>query len=119
MKKKRRIIALLLTACMLCSMLISPSYAVGTISATDDPSNGNSTAENTESDIDLPDIIKDSEFDNSGYVGRITENEPDLNTFVFDNGLNENSIYVISVSSGGQTEHEFVRSYNISITESS
>ena len=80
MKKKRRIIALLLTACMLCSMLISPSYAVGTISATDDPSNGNSTDENTESDIDLPDIIKDSEFDNSGYVGRITEN-------VFADGL--------------------------------
>lgn len=74
----------LLSVCF--SMLISPSYAVGTISATDDPSNGNSTDENTESDIDLPDIIKDSEFEDSGYVGRITENEPDLNTFVFDNG---------------------------------
>ncbi len=65
MKKKRRIIALLLTACMLCSMLISPSYAVGTISATDDPSNGNSTDENSESAFALPDIIEEVESENA------------------------------------------------------
>lgn len=86
MKKKRRIIALLLAVCMFCSILISPSYAVGTMTLTDNLSNGNLTDGKTESAFDIPDIIEEVESENVGYVGRITENEPDLNTFVFDNG---------------------------------
>ena len=82
MKKERRIIALLLAVCMLASMLVIPTNAVGTTTLPGNPL----TDEKNESSFALPDIIEEVESENASFVGRITENEPDLNTFVFDNG---------------------------------
>ncbi len=78
-----------LLALILCfSMLIG----ISPINAVTQTEQAQPSQEQEQQVFTLPDIIPTSEAEEKGYVGRDTESETDLNTFVFKNADGTNTL---------------------------
>ena len=92
MIKKSKTISVLLSICLIVSMLTSV-VPVSAVSSSDlaATSNTDYTAKYV-----APDIIDKDELDATDYVGRVPEDERDLYTFIFKNGDGSNTMRVFS-----------------------
>jgi len=92
MIKKTKAISILLSLCLVVSMLtnVVPVSAVSTSDFT--------AINNTDHTADYvtPDIIDKDELETTDYVGRVPEEEKDLYTFIFKNGDGSNTMRVFS-----------------------
>ena len=92
MIKKTKTFSVLLSLCLIVSMLTS-MLPVSAVSNSDHVATNN--ADYTE-DYLAPDIIDEDELETTDYVGRVPEDEKDLYTFVFKNGDGSNTMRVFS-----------------------
>lgn len=92
MIKKTKTISVLLSLCLIVSMLTSMLH-VSAVSNSDHVATNN--ADYSE-DYVAPDIIDKDELETTDYVGRVLENEKDLYTFIFKNGDGSNTMRVFS-----------------------
>ncbi len=88
MKKLHRTLPSLLVISMLCATFTS---AV-TVNAVEE----NKPEAEEKTVFELPDIVSEGEAKKYGYVGRVYEDEPNLNTFVFENSDGTNTMRVYS-----------------------
>ncbi|MCR4682820.1 MAG: hypothetical protein K5647_05740 [Clostridiales bacterium] len=92
MSKKTKTISVLLSLCLIVSMLTSmvsaPAFSAPEPSA--------AFHDDLTPDYIAPDIIEKDELETADYVGRVTEDEKDLYTFIFKNGDGSNTMRVFS-----------------------
>ena len=86
MKKSNKLLSLILTICIVMSMLtgFAPVHSVAHTAAIGSEA------------FELPDIVDSFEAQENDYVGRVEAEEKDLYTFVFENGDGTNTMRVYS-----------------------
>ena len=92
MIKKTKTFSVLLSLCLVVSMLTS-MLPVSAVSNSDHVATNNS---DYAEDYLAPDIIDKDELETTDYVGRVPDDEKDLYTFVFKNGDGSNTMRVFS-----------------------
>ena len=92
MNTKTRTISVLLSLCLIVSMLTG----MAPVSATASPENTTANYHDNIANFTAPDIIEIDEVTNNHYIGREKESETDLYTFVFKNEDGSNTMRVFS-----------------------